>query len=76
MIPFFEKRKKLIGQSKYEQVINVLDHVNKDRQAPLRILGIGAGIWEAIDVFKDNGHICKAIEVNKVAFEHLSNRGI
>ena len=76
MIPFFEKRKNLIGQSKYEQVINVLDHVNKERQAPLRILDIGAGIGEVIDVFIDNGHICKAIEVNKVAVEHLSNRGI
>jgi len=76
MIPFFEKRKTLIGKSKYEQVISVLDSVSKDRKDPLHILDIGAGIGEVIDVFKDNGHSCKAIEVNKVAIEYLSNLGI
>lgn len=76
MIPFFNKRKELIGQSKYLQVINSLKAVCQKQKKTLRILDIGAGIGEVLSVFNDNGNICEAIEVNPSAIKHLKSIGI
>ena len=76
MIPFFDKRKELIGQSKYNQVIDSINSVRENKAESLRVLDIGAGIGEVISVFDDNGHDCEAIEVNTVAIEQLKNLGI
>ena len=70
MLPVFEKRKKLIGQRKFAQVISFHDENMKGR-----VLDIGAGIGEVIDVFKDEGWVTHAIEMNPVAAEWLSGRG-
>ena len=56
MIPFFDKRKELIGQSKYSQVIDSIESIRQNKLKPLRVLDIGAGIGEVISVFNDNGH--------------------
>jgi len=76
MLPFFIKRKELIGQNKYFQVIEAIQFVRTDKVKNLRVLDIGAGIGEVISVFKDNGHDCEAIEVNEVAIDQLVNLGI
>jgi len=76
MIPFFEKRKKLIGESKFEQIVSCLEDVSKDRKSSMRVLDIGSGIGEVLDVFNDHDCTCEAIEVNKIAIEFLKNRGI
>ena len=76
MIPFFKKRKKLIGQSKYDQVIESLKSIRKNDVQRLRILDIGAGIGEVLSIFNDDGHHCEAIEVNSSAIKHLKNIGI
>ena len=76
MIPFFDKRKKLIGQSKYSQVVKSLKMAGQKKEKTLRILDIGAGIGEVLSVFNDNGHNCEAIEVNSSAIGHLKNIGI
>jgi 2-polyprenyl-3-methyl-5-hydroxy-6-metoxy-1,4-benzoquinol methylase len=68
MIPVFEKRKKLIGESKYKQVLDF--SVEKGS-----VLDIGAGIGEVIDVFKDNGWDCDIVELNPAAIEWLKKRG-
>lgn len=70
MIPAFETRKKLIGQSKAEQIIKH-GHIQSGR-----ILDIGCGIGEVLDIFKDNGWDCQAIEVNPTAIQWLKNRNI
>ncbi len=76
MLPFFDIRKELIGQSKYSQVIDAVNSVRNTEAKTLRVLDIGAGIGEVISVFHDNGHDCEAVEVNVVAIEHLVNLGI
>jgi 2-polyprenyl-3-methyl-5-hydroxy-6-metoxy-1,4-benzoquinol methylase len=76
MIPFFDKRKELIGQSKYSQVIDSLNSIRQKHPNSLRVLDIGAGIGEVISVFNDDGHDCEAVEVNSAAIEHLKNIGI
>ena len=76
MIPFFDKRKELIGKSKYSQVIDSIESVRKNKAKSLRVLDIGAGIGEVISVFNDNGHDCEAIEVNSTAIDQLKNIGI
>ena len=76
MIPFFDKRKELIGQSKYSQVVESLNEVSQEKKQTLRILDIGAGIGEVLSVFNDNGHNCDAIEVNPSAINHLKTLGI
>jgi len=73
MLPFFDKRKELIGQSKYIQVIECVQEVRKTQTKSLRVLDIGAGIGEVISVFNDNGHDCEAIEVNKIAIKQLKD---
>ena len=55
MIPFFDKRKKLIGQSKYSQVVDCFQAISQ--KSILRILDIGAGIGEVLSVFNDNGNM-------------------
>jgi len=69
MIPAFEKRKKLIGQRKFDQVLNY--SVNKGS-----VLDIGCGVGEVIDVFKDNNWDCHAIEFNPGAVKWLKEKGI
>jgi 2-polyprenyl-3-methyl-5-hydroxy-6-metoxy-1,4-benzoquinol methylase len=76
MLPFFDKRKSLIGESKYSQVIDSIDSIRQNKAKNLRVLDIGAGIGEVISVFNDNGHECEAIEVNKVAIRQLKDIGI
>jgi 2-polyprenyl-3-methyl-5-hydroxy-6-metoxy-1,4-benzoquinol methylase len=76
MIPFFDKRKELIGKSKYSQVIDSIESVRQNKSKSLRVLDIGAGIGEVISVFNDNGHDCEAIEVNSTAIDQLKNIGI
>lgn len=76
MLPFFDKRKSLIGESKYAQVIESIKTVRKTDPENLKVLDIGAGIGEVISVFNDNGHECEAVEVNKVAIKQLKNLGI
>ena len=76
MIPFFDKRKKLIGQSKYSQVVDCFQAISQKHKNTLRILDIGAGIGEVLSVFNDNGNICEAIEVNPSAIDHLKSIGI
>ena len=76
MPPFFDKRKELIGQSKYNQVIDSINSIRNSQAKSLRVLDIGAGIGEVISVFDDNGHYCEAVEVNNVAIEQLKNIGI
>jgi len=76
MIPFFDKRKELIGQSKYSQVIDSIESIRQNTAKSLRVLDIGAGIGEVISVFNDNGHDCEAIEVNITAINQLKNIGI
>ena len=76
MIPFFDKRKELIGRSKYGQVIDSLNSIRQNQSNSLRVLDIGAGIGEVVSVFSDYGHDCEAVEVNGAAIEHLKNIGI
>lgn len=70
MIPAFKARKQLIGQNKAQQVVSV-SKIEKGR-----VLDIGCGVGEVIDVFKDNGWECQVIEVNPVAIEWLKSRQI
>ena len=68
MIPFFDKRKKLLGEKKYAQILN--HSVNKGK-----ILDIGCGVGELIDVFKDNDWDCDVVELNPAAIKWLESRG-
>jgi len=68
MIPFFEKRKKLLGQNKYNQILDY--SLNKGS-----VLDIGCGVGELIDVFKDNGWDSDVVELNPAAIEWLEKKG-
>ena len=70
MLPAFEKRKELIGKSKYSQTIKHWGNEGKGS-----VLDIGAGIGEVTDVFLDNGWETHAIEMNEVAIDWLQERG-
>ncbi|WP_082269897.1 class I SAM-dependent methyltransferase [Leptospira interrogans] len=70
MLPVFEKRKQLIGRSKYLQIMN---HRSNDSKG--KVLDIGAGIGEVIDVFREEGWESHTIEMNKVAVSWLQTRG-
>lgn len=70
MLPVFEKRKRLIGQSKFNQAISLYQGDENGR-----VLDIGAGIGEVIDVFRENGWGSHVIELNPVAVKWLSERG-
>lgn len=70
LLPVFEKRKELIGQSKFKQTINCWGG-----EGVGRMLDIGAGIGEVADVFREKGWITHAIEMNKTAVEWLRGRG-
>ena len=72
MIPFFDKRKVLIGENKFNQI---LDFFSAD-ESKKKVLDIGCGVGEVIDVFNDNGWQCEAIELNPVASEWLRGKGI
>ena len=69
MIPVFEKRKNLIGQRKCDQVTSFLSKTG-------RVLDVGCGIGEVIDVFKDRGWDCAAIEMNRTAIDWVRQLGI
>lgn len=69
MLPVFEKRKALIGHRKYQQTVT-----HWAAQEPGRVLDIGAGIGEVIDVFRDKGWTTHAIEMNPVAVDWLNTR--
>ena len=69
MIPAFNKRKTLIGQSKFKQVLEY--SINKGS-----VLDIGCGVGEVIDVFNDNDWDCHAIEFNPGAVDWLNKIGI
>jgi 2-polyprenyl-3-methyl-5-hydroxy-6-metoxy-1,4-benzoquinol methylase len=73
MIPAFDVRKRMIGGRKTDQT---LKHLATSKTGPLDVLDIGCGIGEVIDVFKDRGHRCTAIEVNPIAVEWLDKNGI
>lgn len=70
LLPVFEKRKQLIGRKKFNQTISYWG-----KQEPGRVLDIGAGIGEVVDVFREEGWNTHAIEMNKVAAEWLRERG-
>lgn len=72
MIPVFDVRKELIGKRKTAQT---LGHV-ANTKGPLDVLDIGCGVGEVIDVFKDRGDRCTAIEVNPIAVEWMQKKGI
>lgn len=72
MIPVFQVRKELIGTRKTDQT---LSHLPKAKKG-LDVLDIGCGVGEVIDVFKDRGHNCTAIEVNPIAVEWLKKNKI
>ena len=69
MLPVFDKRKQLIGRSKFAQAI--FHWGGQDRG---RVLDIGAGIGEVLDVFREEGWGTHAIEMNGVAAEWLRGR--
>lgn len=78
MLPFFDKRKKLIGGGKYAQIqkqLAVIDWQPTPNETP-RVLDIGSGLGEVTDVFNDNGWDCHAIEVNPVAVDWLNKKQI
>ncbi|MBI9033208.1 MAG: class I SAM-dependent methyltransferase [Bacteroidales bacterium] len=68
MIPFFNKRKELIGKSKYNQVVNYSGSKGS-------VLDVGCGIGEVIDVFRDNHWDCDVIEFNPAAVAWLEKKG-
>ncbi|CAN1498147.1 AdoMet_MTases domain containing protein [Burkholderiaceae bacterium] len=70
MLPVFERRKLLIGNSKFNQTVKWWGG-----EGVGRVLDIGAGIGEVTDVFRENGWKSHAIEMNKVAIEWLNTRG-
>jgi 2-polyprenyl-3-methyl-5-hydroxy-6-metoxy-1,4-benzoquinol methylase len=70
MLPFFEIRKEKIGRRKFAQ--SVLHWGGKTRG---RVLDIGAGIGEVIDVFHEEGWLSHATEMNLVAVDWLNRRG-
>ena len=70
MLPVFERRKKIIGNSKFNQTIKYWGGVGCGR-----VLDIGAGIGEVTDVFLDNNWDTHAIEMNSVAIDWLQKRG-
>jgi len=69
MIPMFENRKKIIGQRKYNQVLEYSHHKGS-------VLDIGCGVGEVIDVFKDNNWDCHTIELNPIAVDWLKKKGV
>lgn len=69
MIPVFEKRKELIGRRKCDQVTSYV-------AGPGRVLDVGCGIGEVIDVFKDRGWDCEAIEMNRTALKWVRDLGV
>tara|TARA_Y100000766_G_scaffold285409_1_gene308658 strand:+ start:16361 stop:17314 length:954 start_codon:yes stop_codon:yes gene_type:complete len=68
MIPFFDKRKRILGQNKYDQILKY--SVKKGS-----VLDIGCGVGELIDVFKDNDWDSDVVELNPAAIEWLEKRG-
>lgn len=69
MIPVFDKRKKILGEFKYKQILKL---IKKNKGS---ILDIGCGVGELIDVFKDNDWDCDVVELNPAAIKWLKNKG-
>ena len=70
MLPAFEKRKQLIGSRKFEQTVSLWAG-----QGHGRILDIGAGIGEVVDVFREEGWSTHVVELNEVAVSWLRQCG-
>lgn len=70
MLPLFDKRKELIGKSKYSQSIH-----HWGGTSPGRVLDIGGGIGEVIDVYRENKWQTHVTEMNLVAIDWLKKRG-
>ena len=67
MLPAFEIRKKIIGQNKYDQLLEM--GANKGS-----VLDIGSGIGEVSEVFKDNSWDTHVIEMSPAAIDWLKTR--
>ena len=68
-LPMFEQRTRLIGRGKFEQLMDL--YVDSK---PGRVLDIGAGVGEVLEVFGMEGWSTHAIEMNPVAVEWLQGR--
>ncbi|KAB8028039.1 class I SAM-dependent methyltransferase [Fluviispira multicolorata] len=75
MIPFFERRKKLIGINKFNQTISHFSKINIF-PSQINVLDIGAGVGEVICTFQDQGFNCEATEMNKKAVSFLRSKQI
>ena len=75
MIPFFERRKKLIGMNKFKQTIS---YYGKESIEPsqINVLDIGAGVGEVICSFQEQGFKCEATEMNKKAVSFLRSNQV
>lgn len=71
MIPAFSERKEIIGQNKFKQSIK---YWNKEKELR-RVLDVGGGIGEVIDVFKDHFWYTHITEMNSDAIEYLNTKG-
>jgi len=69
MLPVFEKRKELIGRRKFNQTVSTWGGNTKGR-----VLDIGSGIGEVTDVFREEGWLSHAVEMNSVAIDWLNGR--
>ena len=70
LIPMFDQRVQMIGRSKFAEVVR---HRGTDLAG--RVLDIGAGIGEVLEVFHQSGWSTHAIEMNGVAADWLASRG-
>ncbi len=70
VLPMFEQRTQLIGRGKFDQLVAL-----REGRAPGRVLDIGAGVGEVLEVFRDEGWSTHAIEMNETAVDWLSERG-
>ena len=70
MLPVFDKRKQLIGRGKFSQAVS-----RWGGNGAGRVLDIGAGIGEVLDVFREERWKTHAIEMNSTAAEWLRKRG-
>lgn len=70
ILPMFTQRTQLLGRGKFDQLAALLGG-----QSAGRVLDIGAGVGEILEVFRDEGWATHAIEMNEKAVDWLSERG-
>jgi SAM-dependent methyltransferase len=70
MLPLFETRKEKIGRRKFSQSV-----LHWGGSKPGRVLDIGAGIGEVLDVFHEAGWKAHATEMNPIAVDWLRTKG-